>query len=172
MCFSYTFEKGEKAASDLVGNVTALMPFLDADPCHVFPAGICSSIPTSTSTTRRAATPPTTAKIDALLEMESTIRAGRQPDHADEKLRASRIGAGRGDHQFTRLEGTRQEDRLHPGRHGGRAGRQRRGFLVRLVVGVPVRRIWMDGNWAAGSGKGGLLPLGRGPRDRRLCTVF
>ena len=38
-CFSYTFEKGEKAVSGLVGNITALMPFLDADPCDVFPPG-------------------------------------------------------------------------------------------------------------------------------------
>ena len=40
MSFSYTFEKGEKAAPSLMENIAALMPFLDADPYYVLPARV------------------------------------------------------------------------------------------------------------------------------------
>ncbi len=73
-CFSYTFEKGEKAVSALVGNITALMPFLDADPCHAFPPG-SEHYPDLDLYDETGLRTADGVKIDALLQMESTIRA-------------------------------------------------------------------------------------------------
>ncbi len=72
-CFSYTFEKGEKAVSSLLGNVTALMPFLDADPCYVFPSG-SGQYPDLDLYDETGLRTADDVKIDALLQMESTIR--------------------------------------------------------------------------------------------------
>ncbi len=73
-CFSYTFEKGEKAASSLIANVTVLMPFLDADPCYVFPPG-SGEYPGLDLYDEAGLRTPDKTKIDALLQMESAIRA-------------------------------------------------------------------------------------------------
>src|SRR5208283_335528 len=73
-CFSYTFEKGEKAVSALLGNVTALMPFLDADPCYALPPG-SEHYPDLDLYDETGLRTADGVKIDALLQMESTIRA-------------------------------------------------------------------------------------------------
>ncbi len=72
-CFSYTFEKGEKAAHALLENVTALMPFLDADPCYMFPSGP-GQYPDLDLYDEPGLKTADQVKIDALLQMESTIR--------------------------------------------------------------------------------------------------
>jgi PmbA protein len=73
-CFSYTFEKGEKAVSSLLGNITALMPFVDADPCDAFPPG-SEQYPDLDLYDEAGLRTADGVKIDALLQMESTIRA-------------------------------------------------------------------------------------------------
>ena len=81
-CFSYTFEKGEKGARALVENVTALMPSLDTDPCDVLPAasGHYPDLDLYDETGLRTADE---VKIDALMQMESTIRTlDRRITHA------------------------------------------------------------------------------------------
>jgi PmbA protein len=72
-CFSYTFEKGEKAVSALLGNVTALMPFLDVDPCYALPPG-SEHYPDLDLYDETGLRTADGVKIDALLQMESTIR--------------------------------------------------------------------------------------------------
>lgn len=74
MCFSYTFEKGERAASELVGNVSSLLPFLDPDPCYLLPAG-CLPYPGLDIYDEAGLACADEAKTAMLLDMESTIRA-------------------------------------------------------------------------------------------------
>ncbi len=74
LSFSYTFEKGDKAASDLVGNATELMPFLDADPCYALPGGFASYPGLELYDAAGLAASDDT-KTAALLDMESAIRS-------------------------------------------------------------------------------------------------
>jgi PmbA protein len=73
MCFSFTFEKGEKAASDLVGNVIALTPFLEEDRDSVLPSAY-GQYPDLDIFDEPGLAIADDVKIASLLEMESIIR--------------------------------------------------------------------------------------------------
>ncbi len=73
MSFAYTFEKGEKAAEAVVENISALIPFLDADPYSVFPAAY-ERYPDLDIYDEAGLRTADNAKIEALMEMESIIR--------------------------------------------------------------------------------------------------
>ena len=72
--FSYTYEQGEKAAAALRENGAVLMPFLDRDPFYAFapPSG---SYPALDLYDEAGLALGEESKIEALIRMESTIRA-------------------------------------------------------------------------------------------------
>ncbi|MGA3175184.1 MAG: metallopeptidase TldD-related protein [Syntrophorhabdales bacterium] len=74
MCFSYTFEKGDKGAAALAENARTVMPYLDADPCNGLP-GSWGSYPRLDLYDESGIRAGDDVKIGALLKMESTIRA-------------------------------------------------------------------------------------------------
>jgi PmbA protein len=74
MCFSYTFEKGEEAASRLAGNATELMPFLEADACNALPGGF-AAYPGLDLYDAAGLGAADGVKTGVLLEMESVIRS-------------------------------------------------------------------------------------------------
>lgn len=74
MSFSYTFEKGEKAADALIENSTLIMPFLEKDPCQVFPDKQ-AAYPKLALYDDDGLKVSAEKKTSALIEMESAIRA-------------------------------------------------------------------------------------------------
>ena len=171
MCFSYTFEKEEKAASALVENVTGLMPFLEADPCYALPRGL-RPYPDLDLYDEAGLGVADDAKIASLLGdgIGHPAASDKRIDE-DEKLRAARNGAARRDDQLERPAGGGEKDVLFPERHGRREGRRGRGFLVRLDLVFPVRGARRPEAGEADSGKGRLLSRRRGARDGRLSRA-
>ena len=70
--FSYTFEKGEKAAKALLENTSALLPFVQTDPFQRFPSG-SARYPELNLYDETGLEVGEEKKIAALLSMESTI---------------------------------------------------------------------------------------------------
>ena len=73
MVFSYTYEQGEEAAAALVENARTVMPFLDKDLSYAFPHA-AGAYPTLDLYDEAGLRLDDDAKIEALINMESTIR--------------------------------------------------------------------------------------------------
>jgi PmbA protein len=72
LVFSYTFEKGERAADALLENATTLLPFMQTDPFHRFPSGSLL-YPQLSLYDETGLEVSSEEKIAALLSMEATI---------------------------------------------------------------------------------------------------
>ncbi len=73
MAFSYTFEKGDKAAAELIQNARVLSPLLEADRFRVFPARY-GRYPKSDLYDGEGLASDPDGKVASLVAMESTIR--------------------------------------------------------------------------------------------------
>jgi PmbA protein len=73
MAFSYTYEKGEKAASALIENARLIMPHLEADPYQIF-SQPPDKYPDLSNWDDEGLRVSDDAKISSLIEMESIIR--------------------------------------------------------------------------------------------------
>ncbi len=73
MAFSYTYEKGEKAASDLIDNARMLMPLIEKDEFRTFP-GPYGEYPRLELHDDKGLRLDEDIKVASLLKMESTIR--------------------------------------------------------------------------------------------------
>jgi PmbA protein len=74
MVFSYTFEKGEKGVAALLENARTLLPFIDEDPSYAF-SGASSDYPSLDLYDDRGLKADEEGKIQALIDMESLVRA-------------------------------------------------------------------------------------------------
>jgi PmbA protein len=73
MTFSYTYEKGEKAASALIENARLIMPFLERDPNNSFPDS-SSNYPDPVAYDEAGVKIDDESKVASLIEMESAVR--------------------------------------------------------------------------------------------------